>query len=270
VTHRASSPRARVAGYFLEPREAAAALDPAPATAVARFAPRAAVLGGPPEAPPVAAALANALRAHRRDAAAAVAVWAPSLPTAAGSPPGTVRAAAELAPAAPSAPAAPAALSALAAFAAPAAPSGSAPAAPAAPAAARLAARLTARGLASTARGRLAWLPLDSHPVAAALASRRAAAALEVPLVTALTGPRTDVLEGLLREQDLVVVVTRDPDGPLARLAVATSEVPAVACRPLPAGSRLLALAGLAGPRALPEPVREAARKLEPAGRWPR
>ena len=144
------------------------------------------------------------------------------------------------------------------------------PPAPAAPAAARLAARLTARGLPSTARGRLAWLPLERHPVAAALASRRAAAALEVPLVIALAGPRTDALEGLLREQDLVVVVTRDPDGPLARLAVAASEVPAVACPPLAAGPRLLALAGLAGSRALPEPVRESARTLQPAGRWPR
>jgi hypothetical protein len=190
------------------------------------------VLGTPSQAPPVAAALANALRTQQRDAAAVVAVWAPSAaPRATAAPP---------------------------------------PAAPAAPAAARLAARLTARGLPSTARGRLAWLPLESHPVAAALASRRAAGAIEVPLVTALTGPRTDVLEGLLREQDLIVVVTQDPDGPLARLAVATAEIPAVACPPLAAGPRLLALAGLAGPRALAEPARDAARTLEPAGRWPR
>jgi hypothetical protein len=133
---------------------------------------------------------------------------------------------------------------------------------PAGPAASRLAARLTARGLPTTARGRLAWLQLADHPVAAALAARRAAAALEVPVVLALAGPRTDALEALLREQDLAVVVSPDPEGALARIAVATSPVPAVACPPLPAAARVVAFTGVGGPRLLAEPVRAAVRRL--------
>ena len=69
------------------------------------------------------------------------------------------------------------------------------------------------RGLPATARGRLAWMALDAHPVAAAVAARRAAGALEVPLVVVLAGPRCEVVEGLLAEQDLVVVACAEPDG---------------------------------------------------------
>jgi len=127
---------------------------------------------------------------------------------------------------------------------------GPAPRGPGAPGAARIAARLTARGLAATAHGRLAWLPLSDHVVAASLAARRASAALDVPLVVALAGPRCDIVEGLLGEQDLVVVVTEDPEAPLARLAVAGCARPAAARRSPRGVRRMLALSGLAAGRA--------------------
>lgn len=134
---------------------------------------------------------------------------------------------------------------------------------PAALGASRLAARLTARGLPASARGRLAWLRLDDHPVAAAVAVRRAAGALDVPLVAVLGGPRCEVIEGLLGEQDLVLVVAGEPDGPLVRLAVDSCAGAAVAhgvCPPGPA--RWLALAGLAGAHGLDTPVRGIVREL--------
>jgi hypothetical protein len=131
---------------------------------------------------------------------------------------------------------------------------------PGTPAAHRLAGRLTVRGLAATAHGRLAWLALDDHVFAASVAARRASAALDVPLVIALAGPRCDIVETLLHEQDVVLVVAADPDGPLARLATAACRHHATAC-PAPRGvRRALALAGLAGGRAI-------ARDLELAGR---
>jgi hypothetical protein len=123
---------------------------------------------------------------------------------------------------------------------------GPAPRGPGAPGAARVAARLAARGLAATAHGRLAWLPLSDHVVAASVAARRASAALDVPLVVALAGPRCDIVEGLLSEQDLVVVVTVDPEAPLARLAVSGCTRPAEARKPPRGVRRMLALAGLA------------------------
>jgi hypothetical protein len=135
---------------------------------------------------------------------------------------------------------------------------GPAPRGPGAPAAARAAARLTARGLLATAHGRLAWLPLSGHVVAASVAARRASAVLDVPLVIALAGPRCDIVESLLGEQDLVVVVTADPDSPLARIAVAGCARPATARRPPHGARRLLALAGVEG------------RASEIAGWWPR
>jgi hypothetical protein len=81
----------------------------------------------------------------------------------------------------------------------------------------------------------------------------------------ALAGPRADPLEAVIREQDLAVVVTGEPDGPLARIALATSPVPAVACSPLPPAARWPALAGIAGARVLGEPVRAAVRRLAAA-----
>jgi hypothetical protein len=121
-----------------------------------------------------------------------------------------------------------------------------APRGPATPAAARVAARLTVRGLEATACGRLAWLALPDHVVAAAMGARRAAAVLDVPLVTVLAGARCDIVEALLAEQDLVLVVTREPESALARLAVGACSSPALACPPLPSTARrLLARAGL-------------------------
>ena len=120
------------------------------------------------------------------------------------------------------------------------------PRGPGAPGASRFAARLSARGLAATAHGILVWLPLSDHVVAASVAVRRASAALDVPLVVALAGPRCDVVEALLREQDLVIVVAEDPGSPLARLAVGGCSVPATARTPAHGARRVLAMAGLA------------------------
>jgi len=134
---------------------------------------------------------------------------------------------------------------------------------PATPAASRLAARLSARGFAAAARGRLAWVALDDHPVAAAVAARRIAGALEVPLVTVLAGPRCEVVEGLLAEQDLVLVVAADPEGPLARLAVESCTAAALACGPCGStAAHWLALSGLAGTRVVAGSVRGLVRDL--------
>ena len=134
-------------------------------------------------------------------------------------------------------------------------------------AASRLAARLTARGLPAAPRGRLAVLTLEDHPVAAAVAAQRAAGALEVPLVTVIAGPRCDVIEGVLAEQDLVVVACAEPDGPLARLAVSGCSAAALACAaPPPGPARWLARSGAAGSRGLPVALRSLVREL---GRLP-
>jgi hypothetical protein len=99
------------------------------------------------------------------------------------------------------------------------------------------------------ARGRLAWARLPVAPVQAAAAARRAAA-LGAPAVLAVTAPRSEAVDDLLAEQDLLVIVAADPDGPLAALATGgLGAVPAaaVAAPPLPAGPRrALALAGVA------------------------
>ena len=225
----------RAAGFFVAPaddatRDIAALREPAPA-----FPPPALQLDTAPPAtsfPPRVAVLGR-----RRDAVPVAAALAGALRADHGSPAAAV---AVWDPA----------------------PGDDPAAAPAAPAAARLAARLTARGLEATARGRLAWLRLPDHPVSAALAARKLAAAVDVPVVVVLAGPRTAVFEALLREQDLVVVVTPDPGGALARLAVETSEVPAVATAPLPAPARVLASSGLTAGRWLDARVRSAARRL--------
>ena len=134
---------------------------------------------------------------------------------------------------------------------------------PATIAASRLAARLCSRGLPAAARGRLAWLALEAHPVAATVAVRRAAGTLEVPLVTVLAGPRCDVVEALLAEQDLVVVAASEPDGPLARLAVAGCTAAALAGAPPASGpARWIARTGFLGAGALGEPLRSFVREL--------
>jgi hypothetical protein len=120
------------------------------------------------------------------------------------------------------------------------------------PAAARLAARLSRRGLPAAARGRLVWLELPAEPEDTAAGLHRAAAAVDGPVVTALTGPRPTALETVIDEHDLVLVAA-DPDTPLARAALdglSQRGVSALACRPLPRGlPRALALAGVAAPR---------------------
>jgi hypothetical protein len=202
----------RAAALFLAPATAEAP----PPTATVPSAARAAVVGTPHDAPPLAAALALTLRAADRAPAALVAVWRPQCD---GEP---------------------------------------VPRGAATPSASRLATRLTRRDLAATARGRLAWLNLPHEPAPAETAVRRAAAAVDGPLVTALAGPRPPELEPLIEEHDLVVVAA-DPTSTLAHAALeafADRCVSALACRPLPRGlPRALALAGLAAPRLEP-PVR--------------
>jgi hypothetical protein len=121
-------------------------------------------------------------------------------------------------------------------------------------AAARLAARLLARDLPAVARGRLAWVALPTEAGAAAAAVRRASAAVDGPLVTALAGARPPALEDLVAEHDLAIFAA-DPSGVLARAAVArlaARGIDARACRPIRRGlPRTIALAGLAASQEL-------------------
>jgi len=106
-------------------------------------------------------------------------------------------------------------------------------------------------------------MALEDHPVAASVAARRAAGAVDVPLVVVLAGPRCEIVESVLAERDLVVVACADPDGPLARLAVDGCTPAALACTPPPPGpSRWLARTGIAGARGLPMPLRSLVREL--------
>jgi hypothetical protein len=114
------------------------------------------------------------------------------------------------------------------------------------PAAARLAARLQARGLKAVARGRLAWLALGPDDLALAA---RAAAAVDVPVVTAITGPRTAATDDRLDDVDLIaVVLAADADPGLEALTLAglrQSAARIVVQRPLDGpGARPAAMAG--------------------------
>jgi hypothetical protein len=114
------------------------------------------------------------------------------------------------------------------------------------PAAARLVAGLQARGLAAVARGRLAWLALGHDELALA---RRALAAVDVPVVVAITGPRSAATDDLLTEQDhIVVVLPTDADPRLGELALeglAECGIPVVVRGPLTTpGAHTTALAG--------------------------
>jgi hypothetical protein len=114
------------------------------------------------------------------------------------------------------------------------------------PAAARLVAGLQLRGLEAVARGRLAWLGLAQADLALA---RRALAAVDVPAVIAITGPRSAATDELLPEQDqIVLVVPTDHDQRLTDLAqagLAEYDVPLAIRGPLTApGARTTALAG--------------------------
>lgn len=112
------------------------------------------------------------------------------------------------------------------------------------PAAARLVAGLQMRGLEAVARGRLAWLGLEDLALA-----RRALAAVDVPAVVAITGPRSAATDELLPEQDqIVLVVPTDEDQrltDLARSGLAEYNVPLTIRGALTApGARTAALAG--------------------------
>jgi len=114
------------------------------------------------------------------------------------------------------------------------------------PGASRLVAGLQARGLAVVARGRLAWIALGDGELGLA---RRALAVVDVPVVVAITGPRSAASDALLAEQDLVVlVVPPDADARVAALVeeqLTEENVPFSARAPLTApGARTTALAG--------------------------
>ncbi len=114
------------------------------------------------------------------------------------------------------------------------------------PAASRLVANLQSRGLTAVARGRLAWLALGHDELALA---RRALAAVDVPAVIAISGPRTAATDELLAEQDHVVLVAQPDADPqlseLAREGLAEHGIPVVVRGPLiTPGARATALAG--------------------------
>jgi hypothetical protein len=110
------------------------------------------------------------------------------------------------------------------------------------PAASRIVAVLQARGLDAVARGRLAWVALSDIGLA-----RRVFVAADVPVVTAVTGPRTAETDALLADQDQVLLIGReeDPLTDLVRASVAEHGVPLVVRAPLTTpGARTTALAG--------------------------
>jgi hypothetical protein len=118
-------------------------------------------------------------------------------------------------------------------------------------AARRLVARLDAHGLPARVRGRLAWVRLDPEDPQLVSAARRVTL-VAAPAVLAVTSARTAAIDEVLAEQDRLVVVTGEPEGPLARLAAeGLPPVPVVFTRPLSRGpARALARAGLRPPRA--------------------
>ncbi len=111
-------------------------------------------------------------------------------------------------------------------------------------AARRLASRLGAHGFDVAACGRLAWAYAEPD------AARRAVRVAGEPVVLAVTVPLDSGLELTIGETDVAIVVARDGDGPLARIAIAS-----LACghlttaTPLPRGiARLLARHGVRAP----------------------
>jgi hypothetical protein len=123
-------------------------------------------------------------------------------------------------------------------------------------AARRIVARLDAHGFEAHVRGRLVWARLDPSDQEIAAVARRVTL-IAAPAVLAITAPRTLALDEALAEQDLLVVVTTEPGGPLA--ALASSGLPPVhvaLVRPLPRGPRrALARAGVRAPRRLAREV---------------
>jgi hypothetical protein len=210
----------RVGALFFEGTEAPAPqIAPAPAPAGSLV--DAAVLGASPAVVSVAAACAGELRARSSAAAALIAVWRP--PTVPAPEPDV--------------------------------PPARSPAGATTPGASRLAARLVAHGLATTACGRLAWLLLEPDPLAASAQFRRCRALAAAPVVLAVAGPRPEEFEPLLADLDIcVAVLPPETDAALRELAAAS--LPArenVVVPPLPVGPpRWAAMAGLARLRSLP------------------
>jgi hypothetical protein len=233
---------ARVAAFFVAPAtppepaprpplapplDAASDFLPPSAGAADSSAARAgaAVLGAPAVAVPVAAACAGELRARAKAPAALLCIWRP----AAWPSPDAERETAV--------------------------PSAQSPAGATTPGARRLAARLSAHGLAATACGRLAWLALEHDPGAAAEQARRCVAMTAAPVVLAIAGPRPPAFEPLLAELDVAIaVLPSDIDPALRELALATLRArEPVVLAPLPPGPpRWAAMAGLARLRSLP------------------
>jgi len=184
------------------------------------------VLGSPPAVVPVAAACAGELRARARAAAALLCIWRPAArPTATADSDGSI-------------------------------PPAQSPAGATTPGARRLAARLAAHELPTTACGRLAWLALENDPAAAAGQVRRCLAIADGPVVLAIAGPRPPAFETVLAELDLAIaVLPPDIDSALRDLALATLRARERAIlAPLPPGPpRWAAMAGLARLRSLPE-----------------
>ena len=130
--------------------------------------------------------------------------------------------------------------------------------APAAPSAARLASKLSSRGLAARACGLVCVVELPAAPDDAIAAFRAAVAAAEGPAVLALAR-RDEALDPLLAEADrLVLGVADDADPALAELAFERLAHlgPPAQCAQLPRGvlARQAARLGLSTP-AGPEPA---------------
>ncbi len=119
-------------------------------------------------------------------------------------------------------------------------------------AARKLAAQLRSQGIPATARGRLACVTLEPTDPAVAAKARRAGL-IASPVVLAVTVPRSGAIEVLLSEQDLLLIVTREPDGPLARVAAGSlAHLPLRVVPPLARGpARMVARAGQGSPRAI-------------------
>ncbi len=122
--------------------------------------------------------------------------------------------------------------------------------APALPATRALTARLAARGLQVSARGRLALVALPAEPAQVRAAAARAAA-VGAPTVVVAAGPRPAELDATLGDAELVVLVAR-PDAGAAFVGLALAglgelAVPVVArvVAPRP-HERALAATGLA------------------------
>ena len=127
-------------------------------------------------------------------------------------------------------------------WAAPAAPA----TAPPTTAARRLAASMQSRNLSATASGRLVLVRLDDDPrVAASEAGRASAAAGDVPVVTAICGPREPAFDDLLTGQSVTVVAAGDGPEELVRLAVATLGSTAVAAPALGTLASWMARSGM-------------------------